>query len=224
MEPQDLAVSLQALRVDSSEEDHHVSKRPSFMSSYTQSSTNTHSNEVAPGPATSSLVGSSGPYSASTLNLPNDWVTVSLAHLSLYAKEFDPSSLCIESDCPISYCIHYKGRFVHDPTPGYPVEYHEDFGYSDPPPFLWAAYLRVTQCFEELETNSRSAEDFIDTLMENPWRDPDHADEEMVRTFLEYHAVTLRQVDGRAELVPLRGRIMSGEDPEMLNGMGSLTL
>lgn len=61
-------------------------------------------------------------------------------------------------------------------------------------------------------------------MMENPWGESSGDDQEKVITFLKYHAVTLKKVNGRMELVPLKGRILSGEDPKILNQTRSLAL
>ncbi|KAI4183609.1 MAG: hypothetical protein LQ346_006282 [Caloplaca aetnensis] len=155
----------------------------------------------------------------------NEWVQVSVPSPSPHTNANGETNLCTAIDCPCSNIYHYKGYFLYNPTPGRPVRFHEDFGYSDPPPSVWAAYLRATDCFEELDnTNARSDEGFLDIMMENPWGDSSGDDQEKVITFLKYHAVTVKEIDGRMELVPLKGRILSGEDPKILNLLRRLAL
>lgn len=109
-------------------------------------------------------------------------------------------------------------------APGRGIRWHDDFGYSDPPAFLWAAYFRHVRDRRELGDHCRSADDFIDVLVHRPFDDARPEDAAMVLGFLRYHAVTLRQGNRHIEVVPLQGRVLSGRDPSMLNGIRSLVL
>lgn len=218
MDPQDLATSLRALSMNSTLEKFDAFVSRSVSSPYAHLLTFLKPNEVVWKPVAITAA------SANALTYPDGSSHMSIAGMSPYVSTSGETNLCNATDCPVGSVVHYKGFFLHDPRPGRLVQYNEDFGYSDPPPFLWAAYCRATDCFEALQTNERAAEIFIDNLRENLWEDPDNHDKQVVTAFLKYHAVTLKEVEGRMEFVPLRGRILSGVDPEVLNGMTSLTL
>ncbi|KAL8902141.1 MAG: hypothetical protein Q9207_004860 [Kuettlingeria erythrocarpa] len=122
-----------------------------------------------------------------------------------FATPYVSDPFCTAADCPLSACTHYKGFYLHEATSGRAMKFQEDFGWSDPPPFLLAAYCRATACFDELHANERAKEIFVDGLMENLYLDREHDDGEIVKAFLRYHAVTLRVIGGRYGFVPLIG-------------------
>ncbi|KAI4169083.1 MAG: hypothetical protein LQ343_005946 [Gyalolechia ehrenbergii] len=152
--------------------------------------------------------------STATLTLPfQDGSGLRVGFASPYLSE----PFCTEIDCPLSSYTHYKGFFLHDTTWGRVVDWHKDFGWSDPPPFLVALYCRATDCFDELHKNESAKEIFIDGLRENPPLDVDNSDEKMVRAFLRYHAVTLQDIEGGGKrFVPLKGEMLSRNDPKMV--------
>lgn len=154
---------------------------------------------------------------------PTDLIEANFASLSLAKPhEPNPSSLCTASDCPIQDRVHTSGYFFA--APGRGVIWHEDFGFSDPPAYIWAAYFRYTRYRKEIGDHCRSADDFVDLLLQKPFDDAKPDDASIVLNFLRYHTLDLRQGDRHIEVVPLRGRVLSAVEPEVVDSMSSLEL
>lgn len=154
-----------------------------------------------------------------------DSIGCSLASISLDANDKHDSSLtCTAPDCPLHDTKHSKGLYLHDAALESGVRFHHDFGYSNPPPFLWAAYFRYTQNFKELEDDYCRSNGRVDKHGHHPFERPGPDDRPMLLNFLRYHAVTLRQKGPHLEEIPLRGKILSCEEPSMVADMDALTL
>ncbi|KAI4141431.1 MAG: hypothetical protein L6R39_005333 [Caloplaca ligustica] len=155
---------------------------------------------------------------------PIDLIAANIASLTLSTKDpkSDPLFLCAAADCPLEEHIHTQGFFMTSPTRG--IIWHEDFGFSDPPADIWAAYFRYTRYRKEIGDHCRSVDDFIDVLIHRPFDDERPQDAAVVLNFLRYHAVTLQQGEGRVEVVPLRGRVLNAVEPEVVGGLSSLRL
>ncbi|KAL8680421.1 MAG: hypothetical protein Q9186_003381 [Xanthomendoza sp. 1 TL-2023] len=135
----------------------------------------------------------------------------------------DHSLICTAPDCPLKNTMHNKGLFLHEATLGFGVRFHNDFGYSNPPPFIWAAYFRYTQNVKELKDYCRSngsVEIYCNSPLDHPWPN----DATILLSFLRHHAVTLRYGEQSLTEVPLRGKILSSEEPTMVADMDALTL
>ncbi|KAI4169082.1 MAG: hypothetical protein LQ343_005945 [Gyalolechia ehrenbergii] len=184
---------------------------------------------TAPSPATTSdqsPPSNANPFAAPwTKNWiqPTDLIEAKIASLNLnQAHEPDPLFLCSAGDCPLQDRVHTQGYFVA--TPGRGVIRHPDFGISDPPARIWAAYFRHTGYTKEIGDHCRTVQDFIDLLIQRPFDDSRPEDAAIVLNFLRYHAIDLRQGGNNTEVVPLRGRVLSQVEPEMVGSMGTLAL
>ena len=146
----------------------------------------------------------------------------------------DPN-VCHASDCPLKGTTHNKGLFLHDATLGLGVRFHEDFGYSNPPPFVWAAYSRYARYLARLkglgDDDDHEAVDCLGTAVRGI--DPDdHVradDAAIVFGFLRCHAVTLQQNDNNYSrgLVEIqwRGKMLGGGgEASVVAGLDAMTL
>ena len=83
--------------------------------------------------------------------------------------------ICDSPTCPIKH-IHNDGRYLHD---NQFVGHDDVFGTSNPPPLIWAAYLRVVN--EAVEGSS--------------------TDVDIVRAFIENHTLIVYDSNGEQEMV-----------------------
>ncbi|KAL8918879.1 MAG: hypothetical protein Q9172_005237 [Xanthocarpia lactea] len=133
---------------------------------------------------------------------------------------------CTASDCPLRGVVHGKGLFLHDATLGLGVRFHGDFGFSNPPPFIWAAYFRYTQYLKCLGDRGRAVGDLATG---SPQVQPSvghlrPGDASIVLNFLRYHAVTLQQRDGGLVETRLQGEILMGGGPSVIARLDALTI
>lgn len=141
-------------------------------------------------------------------------------------NEPDDPNTCTASDCPLQGMIHNKGLFLHDATLGLGVQFHDDFGFSNPPPFVWAAYFRYTQYLKRLNCYDCTAVDSLSTeaLGTDPYDHLRPNDADIVMGFVKYHAVTLQQRNGGLVEIQLRGELLGGGESSMVAGLDALTL
>ncbi|KAI4269229.1 MAG: hypothetical protein L6R38_007538 [Xanthoria sp. 2 TBL-2021] len=144
-------------------------------------------------------------------------------------NEPDDPNTCTASDCPLQGMIHNKGLFLHDATVGLGVQFHDDFGFSNPPPFVWAAYFRYAQYLTRLKVSGDYDCEAVDSLSTEvlgtvPYDDLRPNDAYIVMGFLKYHAVTLQQRNGGLVEIQLRGEMLGGGESSMLAGLDALTL
>ncbi|KAL8811790.1 MAG: hypothetical protein Q9200_001522 [Gallowayella weberi] len=151
-------------------------------------------------------------------------IACNLKSISLNADNRpDQSLICTAPDCPLKDTVHNKGLFLHEATLGFGVRFHIDFGYSNPPPFIWAAYFRYTRNLDEFKDYCRSngsVEIYCNSPLDRPWPD----DAARLLSFLRHHAVTLRHAEKGLTEVPMRGKILSSEEPTMVADMDALTI
>ncbi|KAI4208645.1 MAG: hypothetical protein LQ349_009693 [Xanthoria aureola] len=148
--------------------------------------------------------------------------------------EPDDPNACHASDCPLKGTIHNRGLFLHDATLGLGVRFHDDFGFSNPPPFVWAAYFRYTRYLARLkgsgDDDDHEAVDCLDTAVRGI--DPDdHVradDTDIVFGFLRCHAVALHQNDnnenGGLVEIQWRGKMLGGGEASVVAGLDAMTL
>ncbi|KAI4122399.1 MAG: hypothetical protein LQ338_005846 [Usnochroma carphineum] len=218
MTPEDLHAALQSLTIGRSDEENHAFVKLS-LSGWRISTAN-----IAD-PATSALPASSLTKDgcADTPVQPTDLIEANFATLNLKQdNERDFLFLCTASDCPLKDRVHTKGYFMT--APGRGIIWHEDFGYSDPPAYIWAAYFRYTRYRKEIGDHCRSVDDFVHLLLQRPFDDARPEDVSLVLNFMRYHAVTLQQGERHVEVVALRGRVLSAVEPEIVKTMSSLRL
>ncbi|KAL8935036.1 MAG: hypothetical protein Q9211_004918 [Gyalolechia sp. 1 TL-2023] len=152
----------------------------------------------------------------------SDFASLSLRR-SLEEEELDPRFLCAAEDCPLQDRVHKRGYFRAAPNRGV-VFRHPDFGCSDPPVEIWAAYFRYTGYAKEIGDHCRTVQDFIDLLIQKPFDDPRPEDASTVVSFLKYHAIDLRQGENHVEVVPWRGRVLTQVEPEIVGSLSMLAL
>ncbi|KAI4225105.1 MAG: hypothetical protein L6R36_004162 [Xanthoria steineri] len=162
-------------------------------------------------------------------------VVLTLRSLNLdTTDEPDDPNACHASDCPLKGTNHNRGLFLHDATLGLGVRFHEDFGFSNPPPFVWAAYFRYTRYLARLKDSGdddvREARDGLGTAVQG--LDPgDHLradDSDIVFGFLRCHAVTFQQNDnntGGLVEIQWRGKMLGGGgEASVVAGLNAMTL
>ena len=162
-------------------------------------------------------------------------VVLTLGSLNLdTTDEPDDPNACHATDCPLKGTKHNRGLFLHDATLGLDVRFHEDFGYSNPPPFVWAAYSRYARYLARLkgsgDDDDHEAVDCLGTAVRGI--DPDdHVkadDADIVFGFLRYHAVMLQQNDNNKSrgLVEIqwRGKMLGGGEASVVAGLDAMTL
>ncbi len=164
-------------------------------------------------------------------------VMLTLGSLNLdRTDEPEDPNVCHASDCPLKGTTHNKGLFLHDATLGLGVRFHEDFGYSNPPPWVWAAYFRYARYLARLkgsgDDDDREAGDCLGTELHGI-DDCDHLradDTDIVFGFLRYHAVTLQQNDNNNNsrgLVEIqwRGKMLGdGGEASVMAGLDAMTI
>ncbi|KAL9000505.1 MAG: hypothetical protein Q9169_000798 [Polycauliona sp. 2 TL-2023] len=145
--------------------------------------------------------------------------SLKLAETSQSTDKSDGPDTCTMDDCPLKGMVHNKGLFLYDGTPILSVQFHHDFGYSNPPPWLWMAYVRYTQYLE------RCGMDSLDRAIfgTDPYDDLRPNDEDVVKGFLRYHAVTLEERGERLMEVQLRGDLLNKGEP-LVAGLDALRL
>lgn len=161
-------------------------------------------------------------------------VVLTLGSLNLdTTDEPDDPNTCNASDCPLKGTKHNRGLFLHDATLGLGVRFHEDFGFSNPPPFVWAAYFRYARYLARLkgsgDDDDREAVDWLGTegrgIHGCDYLRTDDAD--IVFGFLRRHAVTLQQNDNTGGLVEIqwRGKMLGGGgEASVVAGLDAMTL
>ncbi|KAL8707224.1 MAG: hypothetical protein Q9220_007718 [cf. Caloplaca sp. 1 TL-2023] len=159
---------------------------------------------------------------ANDIKSPNDVDELDLASLTLNENHGPAaSSLCTTLDCPVKDIVHIKGFFMHNMQRRRGIRWHEDFGFSDPPPAIWAAYFRVhVQFRNEIGEHCRNGEDLVDLLMSRPYDNAERNDAEEVEKFMLYHAMDLQRGKQHIEPVPWRGRILSMGEPDLVKSYG----
>ncbi|KAL8801008.1 MAG: hypothetical protein Q9182_004752 [Xanthomendoza sp. 2 TL-2023] len=152
-------------------------------------------------------------------------ITSNLESINLNTDTKPDQSLttCTAPDCPLKDTIHNKGLFLHEATLGFGVRFHPDFGYSNPPPFLWAAYFRYTRNLDELRDYCRS-NGSVEIHCNSPLERLGPDDAARLLGFLRCHAVTLRWAGKGLMEVPMRGKILRGEESSMVVDMDALTI
>ncbi|KAL8661161.1 MAG: hypothetical protein Q9168_008411, partial [Polycauliona sp. 1 TL-2023] len=101
----------------------------------------------------------------------------------------DPN-LCTQESCPLNGSLHNKGLYLYSDPPAHSIQFHADFGYSNPPPYIWAAYKRY-QLYKEAEKDELSKEIFGSEL--DPCDELRSNDVDIVMGFLRFHAITLAE-------------------------------
>ncbi|KAL8780225.1 MAG: hypothetical protein Q9213_006570 [Squamulea squamosa] len=138
----------------------------------------------------------------------------------------DELDICTADDCPLRGMVHNKGLFLDDATLGLGVRFHEDFGYSNPPPFVWAAYFRSTKhLLKELEDYKKAVDKLApDVFRFCPFDDPRDDDPWIVMNFIAYHAVIFQQKNGSLVEAQLPGENLSGKESSVVTAMNALAL
>lgn len=161
-----------------------------------------------------SPVTSAGLFSIPTANMKGFHSADGCSKQVGFASPYISEPFCTEIDCPLGTCTHYKGFYFQDATLSRVLNWHKDFGWSDPPPLLLVAYCRFTEDFDAIIDNDTAKEIFIDNLQPDMSLDADERDEKIVKAFLKYHAVTLVNVRrGEKIFAPLRGEVSKKDDP-----------
>ena len=146
-------------------------------------------------------------------------------HLATTEEAKNPDA-CTASDCSLRGVVHDKGLYLHDTTLGLSVRFHSDFGFSNPPPFVWAAYFRYTQYLKGLDDCCRAVESLAtgDVQVQPSVEHLRPGDASIVLNFLRYHAVTLQQSDGGLVETRLQEDILMGGGPSVVTGLDALTI
>ncbi|KAL8775113.1 MAG: hypothetical protein Q9209_000592 [Squamulea sp. 1 TL-2023] len=142
------------------------------------------------------------------------------------SDEMNELDICTADDCPLKGMVHNKGLFLDNATLRFGVRFHEDFGFSNPPAFVWAAHFRSTKhLLRESEDYKRAVDKLTpDVLLFHPFDDPRDDDPWIVMNFMLHHAVIFQQKNGSPVEAQFLGKNLSGKESSVITGMNALTL
>ncbi|KAI4272689.1 MAG: hypothetical protein LQ337_005123 [Flavoplaca oasis] len=134
----------------------------------------------------------------------------------------DPN-LCTTDCCPLAGSTHNKGLYLYSGAFDHSVQFHEDFGYSNPPPFVWAAYFRYVQHMNDRDRGIEGLRSEV--LGTDPYDDFRDNDLDIVKGFLRFHAVMIEQRQGEGLVeVQWRGTVLRREEGDVVEGLEGLRL
>ena len=115
---------------------------------------------------------------------------------------------CRAESCPIGK-LHYIGFYTHNDNhmvlgQQWP---HENFGYSNPPPEVWAAFMRLSGRYSELDIEGDGNTAINSWIAKyDPFGVFQPEDARLVSGFIHHHAIHIEPSEGQIDMVKSLGK------------------